>query len=153
MISGAILSGAIGLFGGIVEKITAYKTKKLELELLQKKTEAEIAMRRVDAEILDKEWQGRLKVAEAEGAAKVEVEDAKAFAASYDLEPKQYGIKALDVLRGSVRPILTLYLVVVTSLMYYRSEGGIVDPNVLVGAIIEMTSMCVGWWFGSRGTK
>lgn len=151
--TGALLSGAIGLFGGIAEKVTAYKTKKLELEMFQKKTEAEIAMRRVDAEILDKEWQGRLKVAEVEGAAAVEVEDAKAFAKSYELEPKKYGITWLDALRGSIRPLLTLYLVVLTSIAYYRTDGGTVNPEILVSSIIEMTSMTLGWWFGSRGGK
>lgn len=152
MISSIFLNGALGLVGGIAQKIADYKTKKLELELLQKKTEAEIQLRRVDAEIMAQEWQARTKVAEIEAEAKISVEDSKAFAASYELEPKQYGILFLDILRGSIRPLLTVYLVVLTSIAYSRTNGGIVNPDILVMAILDMTSMCVGWWFGSRGS-
>jgi hypothetical protein len=146
MISSLALSGIIGLVGGLAEKITAFKTKKLELE-------KELALRKLDAEIMQQEWAARTKVAEVEASAAVEVEDSKAFAESYKLEPKKYGIKWLDALRGSIRPLLTLYLVVITSIMYYRTAGGTVNPEQVVETILSLTVMACSWWFGSRGIK
>ncbi len=153
MISSILFSGITGLVGGLAEKFTAYKTKKLEIEAEQRKLENEIALRKVDAEIMAQEWAARTKVADIEASAKVETEDAKAFAASYALEPKSYGIKWLDAFRGSIRPTLTLYLVVLTSVMYYRTEGGTVNPEMVIEAILSLTTMACSWWFGSRETK
>lgn len=153
MISSIVLSGITGLVGGIAEKFAAYKTKKLELEAEQKKFEHEVALRKVDAEIMQQEWAARTKVAEVEGAARIGVEDSKAFAASYLIEPKKYGIKWLDAFRGSIRPALTLYLVVLTSVMYARTKGGSVDPMLVAETILSLTVMSCGWWFGSRDGK
>lgn len=153
MITSIMFSGLVGLFGGIAEKITTFKTKKLELEMEQKKFEHEVQLRKVDAEIMEKEWQARTQVATIEANKAIEVEDSKGFAKSYDLEPKTYGIKWLDAFRGSIRPILTLYLVIITSVMYYRSDGGKIDPTAVVDTILSLTVMSCGWWFGSRGVK
>lgn len=150
MLSTIALSGIVGLIGGIADKITNYKTKKLELEMEQKKFEHEVALRKVDAEIMAQEWKARTQVAQIEGDAMVEAEDAKAFAKSYDLEPKKYGIKWLDALRGSIRPVLTVYLVGITSVMYYRSDGGKIDAALVAETILSLTVLTVGWWFGSR---
>ncbi len=148
-----MFGGITGLIGGIAEKYTAYKTKKLEIELEKMKFDNEIAMRKVDAEIMAQEWAARTKVADIEATAKVEAEDSKAFATSYQMEPKKYGIKWLDVLRGSIRPALTLYLCFVVSFMYYRTDGATINAQSVVDTILYLcvTSCC--WWFGSRGMK
>lgn len=153
MITDLMFGGLTGLIGGIAEKITAYKTKKLELELQKEKFANEIALRKVDAEIMQQEWAARTKVAEVEGAAKVEVEDAKAFATSYRMEPKTYGIKWLDALRGSIRPALTLYLCAVVTTMYLRTDGGTIDAQSVANTILYLCVTAVCWWFGSRGVK
>lgn len=153
MISDLVFGGLTGLVGGIAQKVFDYKAKKLEREMQAKNHEHEIAMRRVDAEIMQQEWASRTRVAEIEGEAKVGAEDAKAFAASYQLEPKKYGIKWLDALRGSVRPLLTLYLCAVVTIMYYRTDGAQIDPQTVVDTILYLTTTAVTWWYGSRGQK
>lgn len=153
MISSIVLSGITGLVGGIAEKVMSYKTKKLELEAEQKRFEHEVALRKVDAEIMAQEWKARTQVATIEADAAMDVEASKGFAKSYDLEPKKYGIKWLDAFRGSIRPGLTLYLVVLTSVMYSRTDGGKIDPMLVAETILSLTVMACGWWFGSRGEK
>ena len=153
MISSILFSGITGLIGGLAEKFTAYKTKKLEIEAEQKRFENEVALRRVDAEIMAQEWAARTKVADIEATATMDVEASKAFAKSYDLEPKTYGIKWLDAFRGSIRPLLTLYLVVLTSIMYYRTDGGRIEPMLVAEAILSLTTMACSWWFGSRSSE
>lgn len=151
MISAIALSGIVGLVGGIAEKITTFKTKKLELEFEQKRFEHEVALREVDAKIMAQEWAARTQVAQIEATAQVEAEDSRTLAASYKLEPKKYGIKWLDAFRGAIRPTLTVYLVVLTSVMYARTDGGRIDPNTVVETILSMTTLACSWWFGSRG--
>ncbi len=157
MITDLIFGGLTGLVGGIAQKVADYKTKKLELELLQKKTDAEIALRRVDAEIMQQEWAACTKVAEIETAS----ED---FKASHN-EPSLYSEKVqptekqgwllvfVDFLRGFVRPFLTLYLCAITTVLYLRTDGGTVNPQSIVDTILYLTTTSVCWWFGSRTTN
>jgi len=157
MISDIIFGGLTGLIGGIAQKVADYKTKKLELELLQKKTDAEIQLRKVDAEIMAQEWAARTKVAEIETAS----ED---FKASFN-EPELYSehvkptkqqgwlLIFVDFLRGIVRPFLTLYLCAVTTVMYLRTDGGTINPQSVVDTVLFLTTTAVCWWFGSRGAK
>lgn len=153
MITDLMFGGIVGLVGGIAEKVTAYKTKKLELELEKQKFANEIALKKVDAEIMKEEWAARTKVADIEATAKVEAEDAKAFAESFKLEPKTFGIRWLDAFRGSIRPFLTLYLCAVTTLMYVRTDGATIDAQSVVDTILFLTVTACSWWFGSRGVK
>ena len=152
-----MFGGLTGLVGGIAQKVADYKTKKLELEMLQKKTEAEIQLRRVDAEIMAQEWAARTKVAEIETAS-------ADFKASFN-EPVLYSEKVtptvrqgwllvlVDFLRGFVRPFLTLYLVVVTTVMYLRTDGGAINAQSVVDTILYLSVTACTWWFGSRGTN
>lgn len=157
MITELMFGGLTGLIGGIAQKFADYKTKKLELEMIQKKTESEIALRKVDAEIMAQEWAARTKVAEIETAS----ED---FKASFN-EPKLYSEKVtpnekqgwllvfVDFLRGFVRPALTLYLCAIITVLYLRTDGGKVDPQSIVDTILYLATLSVSWWFGSRTGK
>lgn len=153
MITDLMFGGLTGLIGGITEKIMSYKTKKLEIELEKEKFANEIALKKVDAELIKEEWAARTKVAEIEATAKVEMEDSKAFATSYEMEPKTYGIVWLDALRGFIRPALTLYLCAVVTVMYLRTDGGSINAQSVVDTILYLCVTAVCWWFGSRGTK
>lgn len=135
MITDLMFGGITGLIGGIAEKVTAYKIKKLEIELKKE------------------EWAARTKITTIEADALVASEDSKALAASYQLEPKRFGIKWLDALRGSIRPLLTLYLCGVTTIMYVRTDGAMIEPQAVVDTILYLTVTACTWWFGSRGMK
>lgn len=157
MITELMFGGLTGLIGGIAQKFADYKTKKLELELIQKKTDSEIALRRVDAEIMKEEWTQRTKIAEIETAS----ED---FKASFN-EPELYSEKVkptskqgwllifVDFLRGIVRPFLTLYLCGITTILYLQTDGGSVDPQSIVDTILYLTVTAVTWWYGARNTS
>ncbi len=154
MITDLMFGGLTGLIGGIAQKFADYKTKKLELEMIQKKTESEIALRKVDAEIMAQEWAARTKVAEIETAS----ED---FKASFN-EPELYSAKVnpnekqgwllviVDFLRGFVRPALTLYLCGIVTVLYWRTDGGTINPQSIVDTILYLATMSCSWWFGSR---
>ena len=176
-IFGNIFSGgATGLLGVVLQRFADYKNKQLDMKLEAQKAEQEIAKRRVDAEIMKEEWAGRLQVAQEEGRAKEAVADAEAFAASFRLEPALYAegqkltagqvwlMVALDALRGSVRPLLTVYLCVLTTYVWYQvklklgaeeldSEAALDVWKMVVGNILYLTTTCVLWWFGTRNKQ
>ncbi len=172
-IFGSIFSGgATGLIGVILQRFADYKNKQLDLEIEAKKQEHEIALRRVDAEIAAQEWAARTQVAQVEAAGKEAVADAQAFAESFKMEPQRYaeGVKfthgqgwvmvILDALRGAIRPVLTVYLCVLTTLIYLQAHqllGTSMAPEqayklveMIVGSVLYLTTTCVLWWFGTR---
>jgi hypothetical protein len=124
------------------------------------------------------EWAGRTKVAEVEGASREAVADAQAFAASFQLEPKQYssGVKPgkvagfllvfVDVLRAIVRPGLTLYLCWIATRMYDESRAVLAIADLttqpalvmnvytqIVFTLLYLFTTCVLWWFGTRNKQ
>jgi len=172
-IFGSIFSGgATGLIGVILQRFADYKNKQLDLQLIDKKNAQELAMRDKDAMIMQQEWAGRTQVATVEGAAKEAVADAATLAESYKMEPQRFsdGVKythgqgwvmvILDAMRGAVRPILTVYLCVLTTLIYLQAHallGTTMTPEqafkmveMIVGSVLYLTTTCVLWWFGTR---
>lgn len=164
--------GITGLIGSVVTRIFDFKTKKLELELEEQKAKHAIELKRVDAEVMAQEWAARTKMAEVESAGKEAVADSEAFAKSFN-EPMRYSegvdptsaqgwlLIALDTLRAIVRPGLTIYLCVLTTLLYIDAHRLLVQSdfpqqdatgltNRIVNMILYLTTTCVLWWFGTR---
>ena len=166
----SVLSGGLtGVIGSAVTHVVEYKTKQLETEQLKIKNAHEVAMRQADAAIMREEWAARTQVASIEADARVEAEDAKAFAVS--MTPEHFlpdGAKltknqtwimvCLEAIRGAVRPVLTMYLCVLTTLVYWQLSDSLkATPAVFqasmqeaVATVLYLTSTCVSWWFGSR---
>lgn len=173
LITSAFGGGLTGLIGGAVDKVFQYKTKKLEIEQNRERFAHEVDMRKADAEIMAQEWAARTKVAEVEGAAKVEVEDSKAFTVSLASEDKNYldyldklnskqdwFFVILEFIKGVIRPGLTLYLCLLTTLLYIKASK-LVPSEVPTDAALRMvteiqntimylTTTCILWWFGTR---
>ena len=173
-IFGSIFSGgATGLIGVILQRFADYKNKQLDMQLEAQRHANELEKRRIDAEIMKQEWAAKTKVAEVEGATAVSVADAQAFAESFKMEPQRYAEGAkltkgqawlmvvLDFLRGSVRPALTIYLCLLTTIVWYqvreKLHGQALDTTaaldvwrLVVGTILYLTTTVVLWWFGTR---
>lgn len=161
-----ILSGLVSLFGGgltgllgsAIGKYYDFKNKKLDIELEKNKFEHEQAL------------------ASLQYTAAVEIKDSEAFKESISSEPKKYyeGTEyiptqrwfalGLDFVRGLVRPALTVYLCILTTLIYFKAahqlNNDVILPgmafdltNQIINTILYLTTTAVLWWFGSRGTK
>lgn len=176
LITSAFGGGLTGLLGGVVDKVFTYKTKKLEIEQNRERFAHEVNMRKADAEIMAQEWAARTKVAEVEGEAKVAVEDSKAFAVSLATEDKNYldyldklnskqdwFFVVLEFVKGMIRPGLTLYLCLLTTLLYVKASKLVpseIDPSQalamvdsIMNTIMYLTTTCVLWWFGTRNKE
>ena len=170
----AILSGgATGILGAAVQRYADYKGRQLDLQAQASRQAHEVAMREADAKIMAQEWAARTQVATIEGETREAEADARAFEASYQLEPKQYSaavkptrgqgwlLVLLDVLRGVVRPGLTIYLCVLTTQIYNElaSQVGPLTADqryettkLIVGTILYLFTTVTLWWFGTRSS-
>lgn len=158
--------GATGLLGVGIQRFFDHKNKKLDIELNKQRFEHEKDLRQIDAEIMKSEWAGRFQVAESEG-------DSKAFTAALTSEPKRYseGVEytrkqgwmmvLLDLLRGIVRPGLTIYLCAITTIIYFEAvsliSGTVILPeqaynmiDKIIATVLYLTTTCVLFWFGAR---
>lgn len=168
-----MLGSILNLVGGsLLGVIGGWVTKWLDIKAEALKFEHEVALKRVDAEIMQQEWAARTKVAEVEAAGKVEAAEAEAFGESVKAEAIRYsdGVQAtskqawllisLDTLRGAVRPVLTLYLCVLTTMLWVRAAQ-ILPPNYETAwaqnmvqeismKILWLADVAVAFWFGSR---
>lgn len=153
---GSILSGgATGLLGTAIQRYADHKNKKLDIEIEKNKYEHQLALLKYESE------------------AKVDIEDSKAFKESITSEPKRYseGVQysnnqswlmvSLDFLRGLIRPVLTIYLAILTTCIYIKAASVLNTEYLsvqnaydlvtqIINTILYLTTTCVLFWFGTR---
>ena len=176
-IFGSVFSGgATGLIGVGLQRYADHKNKQLDIQLAKQKFDQDLALKQMDMQMMEKEWAGRVQVAQTEAEAAADVAASRAFEASLASEPKRYseGVKVgragglllvlMDVFRGMVRPALTVYLCVLSTLIYYQArelvakenltpDQSLSIENMIVGTILYLTTTCVLWWFGTRNKQ
>lgn len=175
----SIFSGGVtGLLGVAFQRFFDFLKVKQEMQMKKQDQEHELALRRQDAELMAQEWAARTKVAEVEAAGREAAADAESFGKSFAMEPARYSegvtltpisglmLVIADFLRGIVRPGLTIYLCVITTMVYLDSQAILkaykltlpVDQAVdlaklIVSTILYLTTTCVLWWFGTRNKQ
>lgn len=174
-IGGVVSGGLTGLLGIGVQRIFEYKSKQLDVQLNKDKYAHEVDMKKADAEIMAQEWAARTKIAATAAVAQENVADSQAFSAALTSEPQRYADPSklntaqewimvfLDFVRGMVRPSLTLYLCVITTIIYYQAhqligQGLNVDQAVglvsrIIDTVLYLTTTCVLFWFGTRNKE
>ena len=175
IVSSIIGGGATGLLGAALQRFFDHKAKALDIEQLKIKQGHEIELRKVDAEIMREEWSQRVEVARIEGDSRESVADSQAFSASFQMEPQRYsdGVKpsrfqggmliTLDFIRAIVRPVLTLYLTVIATLIYLDAKALMSNEGITLGAteaydlvknvtstLLYLCTSVVMWYFGVR---
>ena len=172
-----ILGGVTGLLGSAVTAIFNYKTKKLDLE-------REIETKKLDIQLAEKEHEFALKTAEIQAAAETEKAAEATLQASYAHDRASYftpfagviekypwlGIPfavlfaLVDLLRGLIRPSMTVYLVVLVTIMYLQSlhileaqgyagldsDAAMIFISRLIDLVVYLTATVAAWWFGDR---
>ena len=139
---------AIGFLGNIVQRYQEIKLIKIQNEheatMLTARTDAQLKL--ADKDIEKTEVQGRMKLL---------LEEAKAFRESQK-QANAY---------GWVRPFITIYLVTlstaITIAVWEMVDGLQSLPaadmvpllRIVILQVLALTSLAVGWWFGSRTSK
>jgi hypothetical protein len=174
--SGIFAGGATGLIGAIIQRYADYKNAQLQLSIEKMRGDFDLAKRAADAQIMREEWAGRSKVQEIASQGATDVADAGALAASYQREPDHYAdtahltagqnwlMVALDFIRASISPGLTVYLCVLTTLIYADAHTLLkTDPlneheaaelvKLIVGTVLYLFTTCTLWYFGARNRQ
>lgn len=186
----ALTSGALGtIFGGIGNLINQWFQKK-QIEM---KYKHEKDMARIQIDMLNAKTDASIKIAEAKVQGMIDVEEAKAYTYSqkvgnekdfsdkwmesllsqegwlrYISVPAAFTLMCLfaivDFLKALMRPGLTLYFTVLSSLLTFKSyqiiqsggfqaisqEQAVLYFTIAVDTCIMLTTTCVTWWFGDR---
>ena len=163
---GAIAGGGItGLIGTGITAFTEYKTKMASFHHKERVMELDMQMSKLEAE-------AKFRIAETEADAAKDVADTKAFSSSHAADVARYATGstaansvwfiAVDVIRGLVRPTLTVYVMIIVTLIYWQLMqlvGGLGsipthDAMAMFKGVIDGV-MCIAttvvlWWFGTR---
>lgn len=159
-------------FGGIVGFIGSYFTRREERKLLESKQMHELNMRSYDFQELELSQNHELKVADknlerakVEGNIEIEGKEINAFLESVKSQAKQVGVVFVDAIRGLMRPVITIYLMLTTTIIAYKVgnrldglDGLPVDEmyslyREIILQLVCLTAIAIGWWFGSRPTR
>lgn len=188
-IIGALGGGAItGLIGSVITTIGNHKMKKLEIEgkkidnehalkMVAAETEAMIAETNAKIEIQKEQTRGEVEKAEIDAFSKsLETLKVSSFKESYMEKLEQSGkwgkraivwislaMAAIDVLKGTMRPALTYFLVATTTWNTYMAYGILMKfkesitqqwaqtlYQTVVITTVYLTVSCVTWWFCDR---
>lgn len=182
--------GATGLLGVLMKLFFDYKGKQQDLELVRVNNEHARLLAQMDVDKANRAAAATEKVAEEQAAAQVRSAEmdaqarddeaaAKAYVASVEadratyLDPKMQArsrfarimMTIVDATRGLIRPVLTLYLVILATFMFSwatdianRSGTGITPAaagdlvKTIISTLLYLTTTCVVWWFGVRPT-
>lgn len=111
-----------------------------------------------ELELADKQMQ----IAETEGKISADIKDAEAFTESQRNAFTPSGIKWVDGVRSLMRPVISVYLLAVTTytaVVVFSEIGGLeqLPADVLLSTaqqviqqVLFLTTVAVTWWFGSR---
>lgn len=182
--------GATGLLGVLFQRYFDLKAKQQDVELVKLNNLHAQELARIEADkenrlaqsaqkVAEEEAQSRLQLAEVDAQSKADEAAARSYMLSVEsdratyLDPKsqarskfaRLAMTTVDAVRGLIRPVLTIYLVVIASMMFcwakeLAAQNGCpvnCDKSMelvtnIVNTLLYLTSTCVVWWFGVRPT-
>lgn len=162
---GAIASGGItGLIGAGISVYGEIAKQKL----IYKHEEAMEGLKqdgmRLQMEIITKQADASISVSEMEAFAESQKNDAASYSKGQELTKYQKWLMVVvDFFRGLIRPVMTVYMTVLTTLIYMRvmelvgGLEGLIDKdaalqlaNQIILVILYITTTVILWWFGTR---
>lgn len=160
---------ASGGVGAIVGAVGSYFAKREERKLLAEKHQYNLADRELDLREQEAEQSHavamadkKMELAEVEGDIAVDVADSSAFVESVKGSSKTTGSPVGDFVKGLMRPLITMYLLVIVSILGWKLHaliGGLTGLandevfalyNEIITSTIFLCMVSVTWWFGSR---
>jgi hypothetical protein len=189
LLSVAFSGGATGLIGVLFQRFFDFKAKQQDLELVKINNEHARLLAQMDVDkanraaqasekVAESQAEAQMRSAELDAQAKADEAAARVYIASVDADRATYldskaqsrskfariMMTIVDSVRGLIRPVLTIYLVVIATVMFYwardlASPGGnsIVDAGKaseivksIIDTLLYLTTTCVVWWFGVR---
>lgn len=156
--------GILGVLGSWLTK--REERKNLEIKYKHEKELAEIRNKEAEIEakhelaMADKDYER----AELEGEQQISEKELDVLKVSLKEQGMLYGIGFVDAVRGMMRPLITIYLLIIATFVTLHINevvGGLKvfdgDPQELIDTykevinqVLFLTATAVTWWFGSR---
>lgn len=174
---GSVLSGGLtGILGAGIQTFAQIKLQDLQNQAQKDKYAHDVEMLKANAEIQAQEWSARTQEAQVVADAQTTVSADAAFSAVATNEPKLYSeghaatpaqawfLFLLDFFRGIIRPALTTYLCVITTMIYFQAKllikadlmsatDALSLTSRIIDTILYLTTTCVLFWFGTRNKQ
>jgi hypothetical protein len=189
MILESLFGSIVGIVGSGVTAFANYKTSELQERSREAERRFELAKIEAETRAMIAESEASIKVAQVTYAGQMDVEEARAFTESqkeahgcnldngvivsmYDRGPVMAVLAAIltfslglcDVLKGLMRPCLTIYVMAIASWVTYESYSIFQGFEVsrfdaqeawttwksTVDFILLLASTLISWWFGDR---
>lgn len=174
-------SGIIGgLFGGALSWAKGWQDNRHEVKLIELQLQEKARDREHDLAVMDREAESAASLAQirSEGEQSLAEMNAMSDAIKAEMAGATWSkdtigtlsgvwaslagflLTLVDVVRGLIRPLLTLYLVGLVTAIFLRvwsqSTGFDAEQNFtliirIVDMVLFLTCTAVGFWFGSRG--
>lgn len=137
---GSGVFGSLGTFGGAIFAYFSKKEANKQALEMRKFDLKEIEAERESAVILEDK-----QTAQIIEQGKIETELANTAAFTTSLKSFQLsGIAWVDAIRSLMRPVITVFLLILTAFFVWQ------NPAAVEQDVLSLTSLAVGWWFGSR---
>lgn len=166
---GAIVSGGTtGLLGAGISLYGEIKKQQMVFEHEEKMEGLKQDSMKLEASL-------KMELAKTEGAVKVQLKEMEAFTQSQKNDKASYSegqelsrgqkwlMVVVDFLRGMIRPSTTIYMAILTTLIYAEvmdKVGGLENllnqdaaldlARQVILVILYITSTVILWWFGTR---
>ena len=155
--------------GAIVGVVGSWLTKREERANTELQLDHDIRMAEIRSEEARMEYDHALALADkkleqtvVEGDVAVGQAELSAFTESLKSGSVSTGVRVVDAIRGVMRPVITIYLLIIGSYVAYQINayvGGLssLPTNELlslyrdiISQILFLLTTAVTWWFGSR---
>lgn len=155
LLMGVLSGGVTGLIGTVIsggmkffenKQKHSYELAIMEVEIKQMRVEAEIAK---DIAELDMESKDRT-------AAWAALESSYKESTSRMSTGESQWLVLVDVVRGLMRPVITLGLLILMAVIYFTVAQEMAGPNgipvqvTIIQTVLYVGTTAVLWWFGTR---
>lgn len=150
------MGSLLGWLGGLANRWVDFKTKQLDIQILEIKNKHELDLRDKDMEQVKVEAENKLQLAVEEGKTVIEQAAYNALSESYkaDAEIKDVDKWVNDV-RAMVRPVTTAIFTVaalIQVMVIFIVAFGVLDLKFTPEQIFELVKYSVMWVFFQAGT-
>ena len=177
IISGVLSGGATGLLGAIIQRFFDLKTRNLDLEMLKLNHAQALALAQIESERANRRAEADEYAANRAAEAVEAQASERSLVASYENDQARYLDKSaqnktfvmvlfavVDTIRGLIRPMLTTYLVGLSTFMFIWAKDlagesalaatdAVSIVNQIIATLLYLVTACTLWWFGSRPPK
>ncbi len=142
LLASAAGGGLFGLAGSLIKKVMAF------FEMKQKNAH-ELEVLRLEQANMRMEIEARRHIAEIDLERDIETSADESLQSAIQAEGRLRSSNWVNDVRGLVRPLLTLMLLIVTTSFWYNTDDPTIEAR-LANELVFMTSAAVLFWFGDR---